>query len=150
MKPSPAAIRAAVPLSALRPPSPDTCSICGAHVDPCDLPALIYREHDERDRPTPTLVFLGHAKECAKALDDHPRLYSRDDGTPGAFPRLCVGCAHRDGASCRHPDLKANGGTGLLVTFSDPLRGAILCGKGGRIRPLKTAMTCAGRSEPAT
>jgi hypothetical protein len=33
---------------------------------------------------------------------------------------LCSDCRHRDGVTCLHRDLKANGGAGLNITFPRP------------------------------
>ena len=156
-KPSAAAIRAALPLSKLPTRGADpvlVCTVCGAAVDPSDLPSTVWREHDERDLPIAgngALVFLGPGKahaRCRKALDDHPRLYAEETGQPGAFPALCGGCAHRSGDACRHPDAKANGGPGLVVRLGTPFAGLIICSRGGGCHaPVANAVQCDGRAE---
>ncbi len=145
-KPAAAAIRAAVPLSRLPSAGRDPlhrCDVCG---NPCeDLRA--WRECDERDAPTLVLVFVGEDHvDCRKALDKHPRLYREETGAPGHFPALCGPCVHRRGLGCGHPDLKANGGQGLRVDLTDPMRGIVcMLGRDGPIRIPRRAMRCAGR-----
>lgn len=148
-KPTATSIAAAVPLSkaAARPADPITaCNVCGHESDSLS----VWREHDEWDRPlsgTEILVFIGKDHSaCIKAMEAHPRLYDEVSGDAGHFPRLCGPCEARKGLACAHPDLKTNGGPGLLVHVSDPMRGAIVCGSRGRIRIVKHAITCAGRT----
>lgn len=150
-KPSPAAIRDAVPLSRKLPVLEDhdfRCQVCGQPADTLQA----WREHDERDRPLlglTAVVLLGIGRdhtECRHELDAHPRLYAEETGQPGHFPLLCGPCDRRQGRTCTHPSTKANGGPGLLVQLSDPLRGAIVCNAGGRVYVTKRAMECAGRS----
>lgn len=149
-KPTPSEIRAVLPLSKMCTRGEDpilVCGICGQKAEQLDA----WIEHDEFDRPLldgpEHLVFLGtdHAA-CNRQLTLHPRLYERVTGRPGTFPRLCGPCVNRRGFDCAHPKLKANGGPGLLVQISDPLRGAIICGRGGRQRVLKPAVSCEGRT----
>ncbi len=153
-KPNPAAIRAAVPLSARNHPRDAIafCTVCARAVDPADLPSAVWREHDEADRPIPgreALIFLGagrdHAK-CRRELDAHPRLYAEEEGRPGYFPELCGPCKHRDGLACRHPDLKANGGEGLGVTMGGP-RVHISCRPRSQSHwTVRRPVKCAGRT----
>jgi hypothetical protein len=149
-KPAASVIRSTVPLTQ-RPergadPLAGHCNVCGLPADPVLLQA--WREHDERDLPIhgpDALVYLDSShKDRKKILDDHPRLYAEDAGTPGAFPKICGPCVNRRGLGCAHPDLRANGGDGLRVQISDPFRGAILCGRHGQIRPVKHAFGCDG------
>lgn len=153
-KPTAAAIRSAESLTqeAKRFTNERTsiCEVCGVAVDPADLPLTVWREHDERDRPiagTGAIVFLGQGREhaaCRKKLDDHPRLYSEESGAPGHFPALCGPCVHRDGLACRHPDLYANGGTGLRITLTR--LAAVICTRGaGCHSPIQQAVACEGR-----
>jgi hypothetical protein len=147
-KPNAAEIRRALPLSKYAGASgPDRilrCNLCGG--DSEDL--RVWREHNERDNPTDVLVFVGADHEkCSKRLEDHPRLYREETGDPGHFPALCGPCVHREGHGCRHPDLKANGGGGLRVDLTDPMRGIVcMLGRNGPIRIPRRALRCAGRS----
>ena len=97
------------------------CGNCGREGE-----TVLWREHDERDRPTETLVALCEA--CSdEIVEPHPRLYARVDRNqpiPGAMP-ICVACAHRAGLVCRSPLLKANGGPGLPVRFPQPTVGFV-------------------------
>lgn len=142
-KPTPDEVRAA---PSLRRPefepgegTKDPLSACNV----CAQPAArldAWREHDPYDKPymgVDALVFLGTDHEaCKRALDRHPRLYSRDSGAPGAFPLLCGACARKKPGelACTHPDLRTNGGDGLKVTGSRFGGGMIVCirGAGGK------------------
>lgn len=128
-KPSAKAIAAAMPLTARRPVEPiGVCNVCGQ--PSADLGLWV--EHDTRDKPikgTGAYVYIARDHDaCYKAMADHPRLYVEIMGGPGHFAMCCGPCSNRDGWSCRHPDLKANGGPGLLVhlRWSVPY-GAIVC-----------------------
>ena len=124
----------------------------------CRRPAKEYDAHyeaDERDKfaDKNPIVFIGRGpghERCAKALEDHPRLYSKARGNPGSFPRLCGSCTRRvpNTTTCSHPDLLANGGAGLKVDFD--LMAAVVCvrGRGFSGRPTPTALTCAGQKLP--
>lgn len=151
-KPTAAQIEAAVPLSTIA-----AIAATSAGVDPiqicnvCGKPSprlALWREHDERDKPTKKLVFIDEGDddhiECRKAMEAHPRLYAEDAGLPGFFPTLCGPCRHRDGWRCRHPKLKANGGPGLLVKL-DGMNG-IVCGRGGCRSGITGARECEGRA----
>jgi hypothetical protein len=152
MKPASSAISGAVPLTRLHPElrSPDPmarCHLCGARAADCSL--RLWRECDQRDQPLlglDALLFVCDSKLCAALIEKHPRLYVEEQpGRPGHFPELCGDCQHRDGLSCLHPDLKANGGAGLSVTLSG-FANIIICrrGKGGCSSPPRTATKCAG------
>jgi hypothetical protein len=156
-KPSPSAIRAALPLTSIAVSKVTdrlfVCGVCGVAVDPDDLPLTVWREHDEHDRPIPgnqAIVFLGpgsaHAA-CRKALDGHPRLYTEESGGPGHFPSLCGPCVHRDAIECRHPDKMASGGPGLAIHMQQ--LAAIVCSRGGGCHsPVQHAVRCDGRQLP--
>jgi hypothetical protein len=144
-KPNIATIRAAVPLSQLPTVGDDpiaVCNICGSESEQLAL----WREHDEYDKATKKLVFIGttpaHA-ECRKTMEKHPRLYAEEPGMPGYFPQLCGPCVLRDGWRCRHRDLKANGGKGLKVQMTG--FDAIFCGPSGCRSGLRAAVKCEGR-----
>lgn len=148
-KPTQHQVLAVAPLSEVPERGDDPirqCNVCGLSSD--SLAA--WREHDERDLPLDGarfLVFIGKDHPaCIKAMDKHPRLYAEVRGEPGTFPRLCGDCSLRRGLECSHPKLRANGGDGLLVNLDDPLHGAIICGRGGRITPVNHALTCEGKT----
>jgi hypothetical protein len=135
---------------------PYMCRACGLRVPDATLPLTAWQEHDQLDHPEPIVVVL--CKTCSDALiEKHPRLYRplrEHEPWPGAMP-LCVDCVHRDGVRCRHPDLKANGGTGLLLTMPEP--SVVMWdgrGKGGRrtggtfIDYRGPVSACAGRTLP--
>jgi hypothetical protein len=81
----------------------------------------IWREHDEQDRVQDVYLVLCGA--CSKKLiEPHPRLYSQPDTyspRPGSMPE-CVGCGFCRELRCAHPNLKANGGAGLKLSFPKP------------------------------
>lgn len=108
---------------------PDRCQACGWD---CDLSR--WREHDEADRKTATIVVL--CLKCSRTLiEPHPRLYARLDDNeplPGSM-YLCQDCLLRSGLRCDHPDLRANGGTGLTITVAKP-HTALACVRGGKGR----------------
>ncbi len=152
-KPNASAIRSAPPLSSKPWHDPlIQCNVCGAEAD--SLTA--WRTHDERDQPlegVDALVFIGRDHPgCIKVMENHPRLFAEERGEPGHFVKLCGGCRNRVGLDCVHPKLKSNGGPGLLVQISDPLRGVIVCTGRGRMNVVKHAFACDGQSlagEPA-
>ena len=79
------------------PRSPDRCQCCAARW--VDLER--WREHDDDDRPTATVVVL--CRPCGKRLiDPHPRLYAKLDERephPGTM-ELCLLCRNRVGVTC--------------------------------------------------
>lgn len=92
------------------PREPGKCQSCG------NEGTRWWEECDESDRPTKVLVIL--CTPCEKKLiKPHPRLYCLT-WTPCPWPgamAICQNCTQRDGLRCTHPDLKANGGAGLLL-----------------------------------
>lgn len=106
------------------PIAPDRCRACGTAGKPDGPKQLtIWREHDEYDQPTVALVVL--CRRCTDELvHDHPRLYGPldvNEPVPGVLA-LCQGCTHREGLTCRHPDLKTNGGPGMIITIKKRVR----------------------------
>ncbi len=105
----------------------------------------VWQECDDADRREPIAVLL--CPPCSdRLIKPHPRLYS---GLPFNEPvagtmELCAPCRFRDGVGCTHPDLTANGGTGLMIQADTPVsvpgrplgRGQIY---------VRAAMGCAGR-----
>ena len=123
------------------PASFETCQLCGKPG------AFMLYECDDDDEPERdrVLVTCGR-KSCRKEISAHPRLYvDLGLGYPGHFPKLCPPCKLRDGVKCTHPDLKTNGGGGLMISVSG-YQGHV-CGRGsGGCRELpRTAEKCAGR-----
>jgi len=112
-----------------------------------------WQEHDGHDEPEPIAVML--CTRCsARLIDPHPRLYNRiPPNAPFAgIMELCVDCRFRDGVRCTHPDLKANGGTGLVVD-ADPGAQAHVNLGGGRGAFLtiyrEPPRACVGRQDSA-
>jgi hypothetical protein len=110
-----------------------------------------WQEHDSRDEPEPIAVML--CTRCsARLINPHPRLYNRiPPNAPFAgIMELCVDCRFRDGVRCTHPDLKANGGTGLVVDADQGARAHVNLG-GGRGAFLtiyrEPPRACVGRRE---
>ena len=108
------------------------CQLCGFSDDDIVYFRMWYEcdEHDHVEQPVRVLVACDPEKSktkghpCWKAIEDHPRLYWEVEwglGEPGHFMLLCGDCQHRKGAACTHPDLKTNGGEGLMVQFHGPL-----------------------------
>ena len=97
-------------------PNLDACMRCGS-----DLGVEKWQEHDDRDQREPVVILL--CRTCSdEIVEPHPRLYRKLhdwEPFPGAMA-LCRGCPHQVGLSCRHPDLKANGGAGLAITYPRP------------------------------
>lgn len=127
------------------------CQLCG-HTNPRDIVEFrMWNECDEHDVPEPGNYLVICAKgKCNQILDDHPRLYVEvpwGQGGPGAFMLLCGDCTFRSGYKCTHADLKANGGDGLEVKFSNilPIR---VCFTDGTSQYMgrNPAHSCAGRS----
>lgn len=103
-------------LSLYGPKHPMRCQHCG---NECDLDR--WQECDEYDQPTPVVVVL--CRDCSTALiDRHPRLYHdlhHNAPHPGSMV-MCIDCNYRTGVSCAHPDLGANGGSGLAIRSALP------------------------------
>lgn len=64
-------------------------------------------------------------------------------GQPGHYILLCGPCKYRDGSYCTHSALRANGGEGLEITFSNPIGNVIVCSK-GRVTLPNPAQKCSG------
>jgi len=140
------------------PKDPDECQACGGqYVLPGDCAYRgefqRWQEHDDNDLPEPIIVVL--CETCSdRLIEKHPRLYRQLQGFepwPGS-ELICRGCVHRIGVSCRHPDLKANGGTGLHLTmpppsvaFMDGTRGGRRAGWRETIYLAPGVTDCAGR-----
>ena len=101
----------------------------------------VWQECDDADRREPIAVLL--CPPCsARLIEPHPRLYY---GLPFNEPfagtmGLCVPCRFRAGVRCTHPDLKANGGPGLMLQADTPVPAP-----GRRRVYVRAAMGCAGR-----
>lgn len=92
------------------------CQSCGSEQD-----IRAWQEHDDWDRPEVKVVFL--CKACSdRLISPHPRLYRRVEAGepfPGAMP-CCEACIHAKATACGSPLLKANGGSGLKLSFPPP------------------------------
>jgi len=128
------------------------CQLCGkTHDDICML--VMWRECDEHDQPEDRWLITCSNGECRKRIQKHPRLYIMVPwaaGGPGRFQLLCGNCPHREGWECKHPSLKANGGEGLEVKFSNPLGTGWICGDDGcrRIEDIMgPATSCEGNPD---
>lgn len=125
------------------------CQLCGFESDDiCEFYQWV--EADEQDRPTDQLLITCRQSSCQAVIDEHPRLYIAvpwGAGKPGQFMLLCGDCPNRSNSSCTHPDLKANGGEGLEVSFSStPLSAAIVCYTDGTCSRVKRpAVKCKGK-----
>ena len=99
---------------------PHVCQGCGL-ADPQKL--CRWQECDHHDQPELRVVVL--CGGCAQRLiEPHPRLYHRMDQNapmPGCM-KVCLNCSFRQGVSCSHPAARANGGDGVELTVSRPLR----------------------------
>ena len=95
---------------------PGVCQSCGE----MNRALLLWREHDDKDIPTRTVVCL--CEKCSdQIIEPHPRLYSGiapNTPEPGAMPHLCLSCSRRHGLDCTHAKLKANGGKGLAIIMN--------------------------------
>lgn len=107
------------------------CQLCGfASDDICEF--HLWQECDEQDHLEPGNVLMVCRKgSCRKIINDHPRLYQQVEwgaGDPGHFIFTCEACSFRENGNCKHPDLKANGGSGLTVHFDSPFgRSTTVC-----------------------
>jgi hypothetical protein len=136
------------------PRDPTHCQSCGAagaihDADESILKLTRWREFDERDHPTSTLVLL--CEKCGKKLiKKHPRRYEHIAAfapAPGAMP-VCALCSFCSNLACRHPDLKENGGEGLQLNVPQPTKAHIKAGRdSGWINVWRGPVTCEGREE---
>ena len=97
------------------PREPGTCARCGS-TDGVNK----WRECDGDDKPTDVVILVCDA--CEPAIEKHPRLYidlHKNAPTPGCM-EICRACVHREGVTCTHAMLKANGGPGLGIPTPVP------------------------------
>jgi hypothetical protein len=115
------------------------CQLCGytsEHDDICEFTML--RECDDNDEPEEnSVLFRCNSDKCVKAIEDHERLYYTVEwgrGGPGKFMLVCEDCEFRKpDFSCGAPELKANGGEGMEVIFSNlPVFHVHVCFSDGR------------------
>lgn len=151
-KPTASAIASAPRLTALHPEwrtfdDLHRCHLCGTTSAVDGLGHRFFRECDEHDRPiagADALLCVCASKACHKRVTDHPRLYDDEPHTPGHM-LFCGPCAYRRGVECTHPDLRANGGAGLMIRMSGTFGYA--CGRGGCRRLTPTPFECTGLVE---
>lgn len=123
------------------------CNFCSrSGGDICEY--RMWQKTDADDRPIDDYLITCKGEDCQQRIDDDPMLFievSWGAGGPGKFMLVCGDCTHRDGFSCRHPDLKANGGAGLEVRFANlPIYNSFICGSGGLLTVPAPASWCAG------
>lgn len=101
------------------------CQACGiTYDDICYLNLWWEADEDDEWEDTSPAVLVCKADPCKQVILDHERLYAEmpwSRGGPGRFMLVCGTCPHREGTTCTHPKLTANGGEGLLVTASQIL-----------------------------
>jgi hypothetical protein len=107
------------------------CTFCDrSGGDICDY--RMWQKTDTNDKPVDAYMIACTGAACRKRIDDDQALFIEVPwgvGGPGKFMLLCGDCTHRDGFSCKHPNLKSNGGTGLEVKFSNlPIFNSFICG----------------------
>lgn len=123
------------------------CAFCDrAGEDICEY--RMWQKTDKDDRPIDDYFIACTSDACRKRIADDPMLFIEvpwGAGGPGKFMLICGDCDHRDGFTCKHPDLKANGGNGLEVKFSSlPIFNSIICGPSGCRSTPAPAQWCAG------
>ena len=107
------------------------CQLCGHESDDiCEF--RFFQECDENDNKEPyNILITCNQHMCFQKIEQHERLYVElawSNGEPGHFSLLCGDCSYRDGVRCTHPDLKTNGGKGLLLAMAnDPIHRAVVC-----------------------
>jgi len=107
------------------------CQLCGYEGDDiCEF--SFWKECDEHDEPEPYNVLITCKQDaCSQKIEQHERLYIQlawGNGDPGHLILLCGDCPHRSVVHCTHPDLKDNGGNGLLLAMAnDPINRAVVC-----------------------
>jgi hypothetical protein len=107
------------------PKAPNRCQSCGC--DGSESTLEKWHECDQFDRPTAVRVILCPA--CSKRIiEPHPRLFIE---VPHFKPLagacdICVGCRHRDGATCKSPGAAFNGGPGIHLIGPKPTRMHVL------------------------
>lgn len=123
------------------------CQICGYSSREI-VEFRLLQECDDADVPEAKFLIRCKSAACVQTVEDHPRLYRTVEwgaGEPGSFILLCGDCEHRNGFACTSPELKANGGEGLAVSFGGlDVHVSYSDGTGGYMpRP---AVRCAGKS----
>jgi len=143
-------VPSADPGGEMSPITPDDTSALHARfrgvLDAEERGVHIWQECDDADRPEPIAVLL--CPSCsARLIEPHPCLYY---GLPFNEPfagtmGLCAPCRFRDGVRCAHPNLKANGGAGLIIQADTPVSVPGRPPGRGQIY-VRAAMGCAGRA----
>ena len=115
--------------------APDTfkrCQLCG-HVSPHDdiCEFRMWQRCDAQDNLIESYLVTCGSEACFQKIDADPILFREvpwSQGGPGRFMLLCGDCPNRKEFDCQHPNLKSNGGKGLLVNLAQPfLGGARVC-----------------------
>lgn len=128
------------------------CEFCKAEADDiCHF--RMWQKTDAEDRPIDD--YLIACRDCDSRIEEDSALFIEvpwGSGGPGKFMLVCGDCPHRDKFSCKHPDLKANGGEGLQVNFSAMTPRFRVCGTGPDGKPFSyvnqpPAISCVGKPE---
>lgn len=111
---------------------PFICQSCGGSAEPglgnglLRLTVNRWQEHNHQDKPEHKILVLCEA--CARRLiKPHPRLYEQlhhNQPWPGCMA-ICLDCKFREGIDCKHPNAKANGGTGVMLTIGKPIHALV-------------------------
>lgn len=113
------------------------CQLCGHKLAYDDICAYrMWQRCDNKDNPVEDYLITCNNDACFKRIDDDPLLFIEvpwSRGGPGRFMLLCGDCPNRKDWSCLHPNLKSNGGEGLLVNFAQTfLTGIRICMSNGK------------------
>jgi hypothetical protein len=131
---------------------PNVCQSCGRRGEQnqpdAHVALSVWRECDSNDKPDRCVVVL--CEKCEKKIvPPHPRLYIQHElhqPCPGAM-LTCADCVLRHKLRCTHPDLKRNGGEGLILDMPTPRRAHFNFGGGrGEVRTIFLGpVTCTGK-----
>jgi hypothetical protein len=136
-------------------PPPDTfkkCQLCEHTSDDiCEF--RMWQRCDEQDNLIESHLITCNSEACFQQIDADPILFREvpwSQGGPGRFMLLCGNCPNRKEFDCQHPNLKSNGGKGLLVNLAQPfLGGARVCmADGTSFRFGNPADRCEGHPDP--
>jgi hypothetical protein len=113
----------------------------------------MFTECDDKDiTEEGNIIVVCKSKDCNKLIDNHPRLYIQVPwglGKPGHLMLAgCSDCKYRDNGSCTHPNLIANGGNGLEISYNKPIMNVHLSfsdGSGGWHKLGEVFTDCKGK-----
>jgi hypothetical protein len=134
---------------------PNTCQSCGVRgiitdheTASFERPLIVWRECNMHDKPMTTVIVL--CRKCSKKIiGPHPRLYldlPANAPRPGSMP-TCGDCKLCVDLRCTHPDLKQNGGPGLILNFPKPTTAHLLFSgcRGGYLTLYHGPVVCQGK-----